>query len=51
MAPGLANARPPGQCKIWKCPTLGTDKAGKKPEVGGGGWGGKVGADEIDEEA
>ena len=40
MAPGLANARPPG--KIYQCPTPGTDKAGKCPAVarrgGGGGW-------------
>ena len=43
MASGLANARPAtGQCKIWKCPTPGTDKAGKYPAVarGGGGGGG-----------
>ena len=32
----------PGQLKICKCPTLGTDKAGKCPAVArgeGGGWG------------
>ena len=28
-----------GQCKICKCPTPGTDKAGKYPAVArGGGW-------------
>ena len=37
MAPGLANARSPGQHKICKCPTPRTDKAGKCPEVDGGG--------------
>ena len=42
MAQGLANAWSPGQCKICKCPTSGTDKEGKCPAVawgGGGGWG------------
>ena len=41
LAPGLANARPPGQHKICKCPTPGTDVAGKCPAVarGGRGWG------------
>ena len=41
MAQGLANAWPPGQCKICKCPTSGTDKEGKCPAVawwGGGCW-------------
>ena len=41
LALGLANARAPGQRKICKCPTPGTDEAGKCPAVareGGGGW-------------
>ena len=44
MAPGLANARPPGSGKFAnaQCPTPGTDKEGKCPAVarrgGGGGW-------------
>ena len=40
MAQGLANAWPPGQCKICKCPNSGTDKEGKCRAVawGGGGW-------------
>ena len=40
MAQGLANAWPPGQCKICKCPTSGTDKEGKCPAVAWGGGGG-----------
>ena len=39
MAQGLANAWPPGQCKICKCPTSGTDKEGKCPAVARGGGG------------
>ena len=46
LALGLANARVPGQRKICKCPTPGTDEADKCPAVareggggrGGGGW-------------
>ena len=40
MAQGLANAWPPGQYKICKCPTSGTDKEGKCPAVAWGGVGG-----------
>ena len=40
MAPGLANARRPEQCKICKCPTPGTDKGSKCPAVVLGGGGG-----------
>ena len=38
LAPGLANARSPGQRKICKCPTPGTDEAGKCPAVTRGAW-------------
>ena len=44
MAPGLANARPPGSAKFCKCPIPGTDKAGKCPAVARGA----VGAGGID---
>ena len=41
---GIGKCPARGYCKICKCPTPGTDKAGKFPAVawsgGGGGWGG-----------
>ena len=43
MALGLAN----GQHKICKCPTPGTDKAGKCPAVVGGGGRGALGELEL----
>ena len=48
MAQGLANAWPPGQCKICKCPTSGTDKEGKCPAVAWGEGEGVLGAGGID---
>ena len=42
LAPGLANARPPGSATFANTPPPGTDKVGKCPTValgvGGGGW-------------
>ena len=37
MAPGLANARPPGSAKFANARPPGNDKAGKCPAVAGGG--------------
>ena len=37
LAPGLANARPPGGAKFVNAPTPGSEKAGKCPAVAGGG--------------
>ena len=39
LAPGLANARPPGSAKFANGPPPGADKAGKCPEVARGGLG------------
>ena len=40
VGPGVGKCPAPGQRKICKCHTPGTDKAGKCPEVtrGGGSW-------------
>ena len=46
LAPGLANARPPGSAKFANAPTPGTDKAGKCPAVARGE--GALGAAGID---
>ena len=47
MAPGLANARPPRQCKICKCLTPRTDKAGMHRRSRGGGGGEGLGTGGI----
>ena len=39
LAPGLANARPPGSAKFANGPPPEADKAGKCPEVARGGLG------------
>ena len=36
--PGVGKCPAPGQCKICKYPTPGTDKAGKCPAVAWEGW-------------
>ena len=36
--PGVGKCPAPGQCKICKFATPGTDKAGKCPQVARGGW-------------
>ena len=42
IGPGVGKYPAPGQCNICKCPTHGTDKAGKSPAFpqgeGEGGW-------------
>ena len=41
MATGVGKYLAPGQCKICKSPTTGTDQVGKCPAAawgGGGGW-------------